>query len=447
MYKLHAYQEKAVQFCLRHKRVYLAVDLGMGKTAIALETIKRSGQKAFVFGPLRTIYSSWPDEIAKWAPELSYYILHGPDKSLVIAMEYDIILMNYEGLPWLAKQNAKWRKRMVVFDESSMVKSHSTKRFGLLKKMKPLWSEYAICMSATPAPNALTELWSQYFLLDGGERLGKNITAFREKYCSSFSYPGMTVTLYTVEEDKIQDVYKAIAPITYRLEASDYLSMPPISYNKISGTLSKKDMKSYRDLEQWFFLELDELQVEAPNTAILGMKLRQFIQGGLYDEEKQWHEIHTLKLKMLEELVDTAAGRPILCAIQFKGELTTIRKKYPEAPVIAGGTPAKMAQEYITRWNSGQVPLLLCHPASISHGVNLQHGGCTLLWYGLPWSLEQYLQLNGRLYRQGQEKPVVIHHLVISETIDEVILEALTKKNTSQRALLDYLKTYRRTKK
>lgn len=441
--KLHKYQEDAVEFCLDQKKAYLAIDLGMGKTAIALTVISKLKTKAFVFGPLRTIYSSWPEEIAKWTPHLSYYILHGPEKNLRDALKHDVILMNYEGLNWLSKQNAKWARRMVIYDESSMVKSHSTKRFKLLQKMGVLWNNHALCLSATPAPNALSELWSQYYLLDRGRSLGKNISTFRREYCDSFSYPGMSVTLYKVKSSRTPDIYDAVAPSTYRLEAKDYLNLPPITYNIISAVFDTRSAKAYKKLEEEFFLELEELEVEAPNTAILGMKLRQFVQGGLYDEEKVWHPQHQIKLKMLEELVETSAGQPILCAIQFKGELATIRKKYPEAPVIAGGTPARMAQKYITEWNAGQVPLLLCHPASISHGVNLQSGGSILLWYGLTWSLEQYLQLNGRLYRQGQKKPVVIHHLVISETIDEAVLQALSRKDASQKALLTYLKEYR----
>lgn len=443
--KLHDYQERAVDFVLKNKAAYLAIDLGMGKTAIALETIKRSGQKAFVFGPLRTIYSSWPDEIKKWAPELSYYICHGPEKSIVGLENCDIILMNYEGLNWLAKQKGRWTKRMVIYDESSMVKSHSTARFKMLQKMSLLfWTEYRICLSATPAPNSLAELWSQYYLLDGGRALGANITSFRRDFCTPYSYPGMSVTLYKVDPRFERDIYKRVGQSTFRLEANDYLDMPDITYNRIPCELPAKARKQYKELEQEFFLELDEVEVEAPNTALLGMKLRQFVQGGLYDEEKKWHRIHNVKLQALKELMETSAGQSILCPIQFKGELAVLRESFgSDLPVIAGGTSAVQAKHYIDSWNAGDLPLLCCHPASISHGVNLQSGGHIILWYGLTWSLEQYLQLNGRLHRQGQQSAVFIHHLVMSGTIDEVVMKALATKNTSQRKLLNYLKEYR----
>lgn len=438
--KLHDYQERAIEFCLEKKQVYLAVDLGMGKTAIALNVIRRSGQQALVFGPLRTIYNTWPDEIKKWTPELTYMILHGPQKSLIGIEHADILLINYEGLKWLSKQKYKWKRRMVIYDESSMVKSHSAQRFKMFSKMFPMWTDYRMCLSATPAPNGLHELWSQYYLLDKGRSLGKNISTFRQEFCTSFSYPGMAFTQYKVDPRFVQRIYDLVAPRTFRLDAKDYLRMPGISYNAIKVDLPTRIKKRYDVLEREFFD--DELGIEAPNMALLGMKLRQFVQGGLYDKEKVWHRLHREKLNALRELMDTSAGQPILCAIQFRGELAMIQEAFPGVPVIAGGTSNALATKYITKWNAGSIPLLLCHPASISHGVNLQHGGHVLLWYGLTWSLEQYLQLNGRLYRQGQKQPVVIHHLVMKETIDEVVMRAISKKDAVQSDLLDYLREY-----
>ncbi len=443
MLKLHEYQNRAIQFCKDNPECYLAIDLGMGKTAIVLKLIEDLGIKAFVFGPLRTIYSSWPDEIAKWAPQLTYRVLHGPDKTLVGTKDIDILLMNYEGLPWLSKQRGNWTRRMVVYDESSMCKSHSTQRFKLLRRMHPLWTGHSVCLSATPAPNSLQELWAQYFLLDRGRRLGKNITAFRASYCRSFSYPGMAFTQYEVAPEKKQAIYDAVAPITFRLDAVDYLDMPDITYNYISLKLTPPLARKYKQLEKEFFMEIDDAEIEAPQVAQLSMKLRQFVQGGIYDEEKIWHDLHQVKLNALKELVETSAGQPILCAIQFRGELSMIQRTFKGVPVIAGGTTAKQASEYIKKWNSGQISLLLCHPASLSHGVNLQSGGHILLWYGLTWSLEQYLQLNGRLYRQGQRSAVMVHHLIMAGTVDEAVKQALKSKSTSQQSFLSYLKKHR----
>lgn len=440
--KLHDYQERAVQFVLEKKAVYLAMDLGMGKTAVALTAIARSGQKAIVFGPLRTIHNTWPDEIEKWTPNLKYMILHGPEKSLIGTEYVDILLINYEGLKWFSQQKYKWKRRMIIYDESSMVKSHSTQRFKTFSKMFNLWSDYKLCLSATPAPNGLHELWSQYYLLDQGRSLGKNITTFRREFCTSFSYPGMAFTQYKVDPRFTQRIYDLIAPKTFRLDAKDYLRMPSITYNHIKVNFPQHLRKRYDKLEKEFFEE--ELEIEAPTAATLGMKLRQFVQGGLYDEEKIWHRLHNEKLNALREIMDTSAGRPILCAIQFRGELQMIEDAYPGVPIIAGGTKPALANKYIKSWNEGKIPLLLCHPASISHGVNLQHGGHILLWYGLTWSLEQYLQLNGRLHRQGQKNSVIIHHLVMKQTIDEAVVKALEKKDFTQSALLEYLREYSR---
>jgi len=428
---------------LEHKACFLAADMGVGKTLMVLMLIKYTGQQAFIFGPLRTITTSWPDEIEKWAPELSYKILHGPDKTLGGTNSVDILLMNYEGLKWLSQQRASVPRRMVIYDESSMCKSHSTQRFKLLRKMRPLWTDTSVCLSATPAPNSLQELWAQYYLLDSGRRLGKNITQFRAQYCRSFSYPGLSFTLYEVAPEKKQAIIDAVAPITFRLAASDYLSMPSITYNSIACRLSPALTKRYKQFEREFFLELEGgAEIEAPQVAQHSMKLRQFVQGGLYDEEGVWHLLHDIKLRALKELVETSAGQPILCAIQFKGELAQIQKAFKDVPVIAGGTSAKQGSEYIRQWNSGEIPLLLCHPASLSHGVNLQAGGHLLIWYGLTWSLEQYVQLTGRLYRQGQKNGVIVHHLVMKGTVDEAVMTALARKDTSQKDLLRALKEY-----
>lgn len=444
--QLHDYQLRAIDFIQEHKAVYLAIDMGLGKTAICLKFIQQTGQRAIVFAPLRAAQSTWPDEIRKWTPELTYRVLHGKDKSLDSIDDIDILIINYEGIKWFASQKVRWKRRALILDESSKLKSHSTARFKTIRSMSNLWTDIRLCLSATPAPNGLHELWSQYYILDGGRALGRNISAFRDEFCRSFSYPGMVFTKYEVEPSKVQGIYDQVAPRTFRLKAEDYLEMPELTYNTISCKMTPKLTKEYKTLEDEFFLELDDAEIEAPNTAQLSMKLRQFVQGGLYydDEEfkRQWTEIHQIKLDALADMIDTSAGQPILCAIQFRFELEMVQKRFGKIPVIAGGTSGKQASTYIRQWNEGGIPLLLCHPASLSHGVNLQAGGHILLWYGLTWSLEQYIQLTGRLYRQGQKAGVVVHHLVMENTVDEAVMTALANKNTGQEAMLDYLKAY-----
>jgi len=452
--KLHQYQRDAVEFFLEHKKVYMAVDMGLGKTLIALTAREKVKQPAIVLGPLGAIMSTWPDEIKKWYPNTTYQVIHGPKKSLRDIDSVDILLMNYEGLAWFSKQAVKWKRRMIIYDEASMVKSHSTTWFKLLKKMRQLlWTEYAICLSATPAVNSLIDLWSQYFLLDGGKALERTISDFRSLYCSSFSYPGMSFVTYNVRPEMVPLVHKAVKPITYRLDARDYLDMPERIDNLIYCDLSVVNRRKYDELEKELCLNIEKLGptefVEAPTAGALTNKLRQFVQGGVYYqpshlpdliEHRQFAEIHRTKLNRLEQIIDTSAGQPVLVAIQFKFELEMIRSVFPKVPVIAGGTPSHITLKYIKQWNKQEIPLLLCHPASLSHGVNLQAGGHILVWYGLPWSLEHYIQLVGRLYRQGQLSAVIVHHLLMRDTIDEAIYESLKQKNSVQQNLLNYLK-------
>lgn len=445
----HQYQQDAVDFITENKAVLLAADMGLGKTLMVLLAIDKLKTQAVVFGPPKTILDSWPVEIEKWMPHLTYKVVHGPDKTIQDNARYDILLMTYQGLKWLMSQRGvKWTPRMLVMDESSMIKSHSTERFRALCKSSPLWSEYRLALSATPAPNSLHDLWSQYYLLDNGKALGKNISTFRADYCNAFSYPGMSVTLYQFDIKYAQEVYDKIAPITYRLAAKDYIDMPEIVYNNIPCHLTPKLTKQYKDFKKTFVHEIAGIDIEAASTTTLGGKLRQFVQGGLYDlgdengKNQKWLQIHTLKLDRLKEIVETSAGQPILCALQFKGELETLRKTFPKAPVIAGGTPAAESSRLIKEWNAGAIPLLFCHPASLSHGVNLQSGGHILVWYSLTWSLEQYQQLIGRLYRQGQEHTVIVHHIVMANTIDEHILSILQTKDATQQELLLFLRDY-----
>jgi len=441
MLKLRQYQRDAIAFGLKQKEVYYAVDMGLGKTAICLKIIEESKQPAIVFAPLTVILTTWPEEIEKWTPQLTYKILHGPNKTLKGHEKYDILLINYEGVKWFSNQKCNWKPRTVILDESTKVKSHATARFRILQSMRPLWGDYKFCLSATPAPNTLHELWAQYYLLEGHNcRLGKNITAFRRRYCYTYSFPGLPTVLYKVHAHKKQEIKETIAPITYRLEAKDYLQLPPVTYNKIVLPMAPKLMNMYNELDKKFVLELTHGVCSAASITSVAMKLRQFVQGGVYNDDHKWQVLHREKIKQLKEVVETSAGQPILCCIQFKGELDMILKEFGRVPLIAGGIPAQEKAQYIKKWNAGSLPLLICHPASLSHGVNLQSGGHIILWYALPWSFELYYQLNGRLYRQGQQHGVIVHHLLMQGTIDEYIFEALQKKKKTHTELMDYLR-------
>ena len=446
MLQLHQYQKKAIEFGLENKTVFLAMDLGLGKTAVSLKIIQRLKQKAIVFAPLRVIYNTWPDEIKRWTPELTYDIIHGPDKRNVFRRSRaDILLINFDGLKWFSKEvvqsHIRWQKRILILDESSMIKSPSTLRFKTLKKMMPLWSDYRFCLSATPAPNGYHELWSQYYMLDKGERLFSVFYRFRSNF---FNYSGPPLYKTSLRKGAYEQIRDLIKPITYRLDANDYIDMPDIVYNDIPLVLSKPLQNKYKELENNFFLEFAGADATAFNAAALSMKLRQFIQGAVYTDLKDgsFYPLHQIKIDALKELLETSAGQPILCPVQFKFELKMIHEFIDKSiPCIAGGTSIAESNSLIRAWNNSELPLLLCHPASLGHGVNLQAGGHIMLWFGLTWSLEHYKQLNGRLIRQGQKnKCVAIHHLIMKNTIDERVVKVLKDKDATQSKLLDALK-------
>ena len=433
-----AYQYRAIAFGKDVKTPFFAIDMGLGKTLIALSIIADSDKPSMVIGPLNTILYTWPAEIEKWYPYLTYRVLHGKTRNLEGIDKVDVLLMNYEGLAWFAKQSCQWKKRNIIFDESSMVKSHATQRFRLLKQMPKLWTQTKMCLSATPAPNSMHDLWSQYYLLDQGKRLGSTISNFRAEYCRSFSFPGRAFTVYEVMEEAKEAIAQATSDITFRLEASDHLDMPERVLNKIECALPAAAYKQYKKLEK--DLVLDAQNVSVANAGVLSNKLRQIVQGGIYDDDHHWHILHKVKIKALQELINISNGKSILCAIQFKGELEMLREEFGDIPVIAGGTPRKDVTKFIGQWNNQELSLLCCHPASLAHGLNLQTGGHIIVWYGLTWSLEHYLQFNGRLHRQGQTNTVVIHHLVAKNTVDEVVMDALENKRQVQEYVLDYYK-------
>ena len=443
---LHEYQIRAIDYGLKHKTVFFAMDLGLGKTVVILKITECLKQKTIVFAPLRVVYNTWPDEIYTWTPELTYDIIHGLDKGNVLGRsKADILLINFDGLKWFSKEvlksYIKWQKRILVLDESSMIKSPTTLRFKILKKMMPLWSGYRFCLSATPASKGYHNLWSQYFMLDKGERLSPVFYQFRGKY---FNYTGPPLYKTTLCKGADKQIQKLIKPITYRLDANDYLDMPKVIYNEIPLVLPKGLRSKYKELEDNFFLEFTGADATAFNAAALSMKLRQFIQGAVYTDQKDgsFYPLHQIKIDALKELLETSADQPILCPIQFKFELKMIREFIDKSiSCIAGGIGIKESNSIMAAWNRSELPLLLCHPASLGHGVSLQTGGRMILWFGLTWSLEQYQQLNGRLIGGlRRKKGMVINHLIMKDTVDERVVKVLKDNDATQSKLLNALK-------
>lgn len=443
---MHAYQRQALQFSLDHLESYQAMDLGLGKTLVALQWIKNiEARGVLVVAPIKVMYNTWPNEIKKWTPELTYTILHGPEKGRRLKERVKIYLINYEGLLWLYTELSKTKIipfNAIILDEGTKIKAHNTKRFKALKAMRVLFNKGKMILSGTPAPNSLLNLWSQYFFLDGGVRLDTAYTRFQATYFYPLDPQGR---VWNIKPGAASLIYDRIKDITFRLDATDYITLPNRVDNFIKLNLPPAVLQKYKQLEKDFFLQLSEnTALEIFNSAAMSIKLRQFVQGGVYIDDKHNYEIvHTEKLEALKELMEVNEGTPILCAIQFIFELDMIKKVYPNAPVIRGRTPPAETTEIVKAWNKGQIPLLLCHPACISHGMNMQYGSNILLWLGLPWSGEIYEQLIGRLKRQGQAKDhVIVNHVIIRDTIDVAVAASLKARAKGQKALLDFIKQY-----
>lgn len=339
-----------------------------------------------------------------------------------------------------ARLENKWRPPThfpydaIVIDESSKVKEHNTNRFRALRLMARR-VKYMLLLTGTPAANGMTDLWAQMFLIDFGQRLGQNITAFRNRWCKE-NYNGHG---YHVQKDFIDVIEGLIADVVFTLREEDYADLPPRMYNTINLEFDPVTLKKYQKFERTYVLELaDEKELTVNNGAAITTKLQQLANGVVYrtDElgDKEEHFFHDIKLDALSELVAELNGQPVLVAYQFKSDIRRILGRFPGAEVL-GKDP-----KTIDRWNAGEIPMLLVHPKSAAHGLNLQHGGCNAVWYGLPWSLEDYIQLNKRLHRSGQKRPVMIHHLVIAGTMDEDAMETLGSKNDVQESLLNSLK-------
>lgn len=448
MLQLHGYQRRAIDMILKKKQVFLMADMGLGKTAMVLKALERTDRTAIVFAPLAGVYNTWPEEIRKWTPNFSLTILHGPKKNERLKRRTRIYLINYEGLKWFfqACSNGKFplKKYFMVWDESSFIKNPSTQRFKLFKKMFGIFSEYRLLLSATPMPNGLHELWPQVFLLDQGKRLSVSFYKFRNKY---FHYSGPPLYRMWPRDHAEENITNAIQDTCFRLDANDYLAMPSLVYNTIDIPLGAQLQKKYDRLEKDFFIELDGVDINAINSAAMTMKLRQFVQGFLYDEDKTGKELHQKRTARLKAMVEGAAGNPILAAVQFKYEVDMIRRDVDKnVPLIVGGTPAPQKRAYIQDWNRGHIPLMIAHPLSMSHSVNLQAGGHTVVWYANTFSQEQYSQFNGRVFRQGQQHGVVINHFRCPGTVDDIMLKTVHSKYTGQKAFLDAVNEYRKEK-
>lgn len=339
----------------------------------------------------------------------------------------NVYVINRENVEWLVAHGG-WDFDMVVIDELSSFKSHRAKRFKALKKVRPC-VKWIVGLTGTPAPNGLIDLWAEVGILDMGQRLGRFIGGYRERFFVPDKRSREMVYSYKPREGAEEAIYSLISDICISMKAADYLKMPECIYNRVVVAMSEKEMNLYHQLEKDMLVPYEDGDIDAVNAAGLSNKLMQMANGAVYDENGAVKYIHDRKLEALEDLVEAANGKPVLVAYWYKHDLARIRERVGVAELDAA--------EDFRKWNAGEIPVAVIHPASAGHGLNLQAGGSTLIWFGLTWSLELYQQMNARLWRQGQKETVVIHHLIAKDTLDERVMEALEKKDCGQSALVD----------
>lgn len=438
---LHDYQTRAVDFVIERKRCMLALEMGLGKTTSTLTAISDlldsfAVSKVLVIAPLRVANSVWKPETKQWAhlSHLRVSVATGPQKARMAALmtDADIYVINRENIPWLVETlGKKWPFDMVVIDESSSFKSASSKRFKALRKMLPFIS-HMVLLTGTPSPNGLLDMWAQMYLVDFGERLGRTMTAYKQRFFD----PDFMGYKWSPKDGSADKIHALLQDRVIHMSAEDYLSLPDRIDLSQKVALSPAVSKAYSEFERTMFAELpDGEEIEAMSAAVLANKLLQYANGALYTNDSgAWAETHAAKLDALADIVEDNEGETILVAYNYQSDLARLKERFPQAVAL------DKEQSTIDRWNRGEIPMLLAHPASAGHGLNLQKGGALCVWFGLNWSLELYQQFNARLHRQGQTRPVRIVHLVAENTIDERVLSVLRDKNATQRALLDSLK-------
>lgn len=439
----HNYQAYAIDYIETHPIAAVLLDMGLGKTVISLTAIADllfdsfEAHRILVVAPLRVARDTWPAEIAKWEhlQHLTFAVCVGTPKERRTALMSgaDITIINRENLGWLIDSSGfDFDYDMVIIDELSSFKNHKSKRFQSLMKVRPKVKRI-IGLTGTPSSNGLMDLWAEFKLLDFGERLGRFITHYRNNYFIPDKRNGEIIYSYKPMPYAEDAIYRRISDITISMKSTDHLQMPELITSQYEVQLSEEETQRYEELKADFILELPEGEITAANAASLTGKLSQLANGAIYDDDGNIIEFHDRKLDALEDLIEAANGKPLLVAYWFKHDLQRIKKRFNVREI--------KSSKDITDWNNGDIPVAVIHPASAGHGLNLQAGGSTLIWFGLTWSLELYQQTNARLWRQGQTSgTVVIEHIITKGTIDKRILKALSLKEVTQNALIDAVK-------
>lgn len=450
IFKPHAYQQHCIEQILKVKKLGLFLDMGLGKTVTTLTAVKELKYNRFqvrwvlIIAPKKVAEGTWTKEAAKWdhTKMLRVSPVLGSQTKRIRALNTpsDLYIINRENVVWLVDyyRNA-WPFDMVVVDESSSFKSHSAKRFKALASVGS-YIDRLVELTGTPSPNGLDDLWAQVFLLDGGERLGKRYTQFRERYFQpdKRGADGMIYS-YEVKPGSEGSILERISDICISMKAEDYLQLPDITYHEIPVELDSKASKAYYEMEREMVLALpeDEEEISVTSAAALSNKLLQLANGAVYDEDHSVHEVHGCKVEAFMELIESLQGKPALVFYNFQHDRTRILKALEKTGLRVRELKTTQDED---DWNARKIDILLTHPASSAYGLNLQQGGNHVIWFGLTWNYELYTQANKRLHRQGQEEKVIIHHLICSGTRDEDVMEALKRKDDVQSWVMESLK-------
>ena len=441
-YQPHDYQEYATKFILENSISAIFLEMGLGKSVITLTAIfdlcldSFEVGKVLVIAPLRVARDTWPAEIKKWdhLRELDYAVAIGNEKERLEALNTpaSIYLINRENVDWLInKSGLAFNYDMVVIDELSSFKSHTAKRFKSLLKVRPK-VQRIVGLTGTPSSNGLMDLWAEFRILDMGKRLGRYITHYRNNFFKPDKRNQHMIFSYKPLEGAEERIYDLISDITISMKSIDFLQMPKCLINEILVHMNEKEKNIYEKFKEDMVANIAQEEIDAVNAAVLSGKLVQMANGAVYDEDKNTHILHSRKLDALEDLIEAANGKPVLIAYWYNHDFKRIKERVTVREI-------KTSKD-IEEWNKGKIPVAVIHPASAGHGLNLQSGGSTIIWFGLTWSLELYQQTNARLWRQGQEDTVVIHHIITKGTIDEDVMKALRRKKKTQEDLINAVK-------
>ncbi len=439
-YNAHKYQNYATNFILENPIAAIFLDCGLGKTVITLTAIEEllhdrfEVERVLIIAPLRVARDTWPAEIQKWShlSRLTYAVAVGSTAKRIAALRQraEVTIINRENVDWLVSHNT-FNFDMVVIDELSSFKSRQARRFKALMKVRPTVKR-VVGLTGTPSSNGLMDLWAEFRLLDMGKRLGRFIGHYRDEFFLPDRRSAQMVFSYKPKPGAEEEIYRRISDVTISMKSADYLKLPKLLMTTKPVTMTAKERCTYDVLRKDLVVSVGETEIDAVSAAALSNKLLQMAGGSVYDGDGEAHAIHAQKLDALEDLVESANGRPVLVAYWFKHEVERIRDRMKVREI--------QTSKDIADWNAGKIPVALIHPASAGHGLNLQEGGSILIWFSLTWSLELYQQTNARLYRQGQRDTVRIIHIITEGTIDEDVMKALERKDKTQTALIKAVK-------